>query len=87
MSAGPNSSIEYNLTGTAYTNGRVLAAGYTSSSNQGSPSVDILKQALFANQFERDPFTATPYEITIVMAGAANAVSCYASMDWEEVSR
>jgi hypothetical protein len=87
VSAGPNSSIEYNLTGTAYTNGRVLAAGYTSSSNQGSPSVDILKQALFANQFERDPFTATPYEITVVMAGAANAVSCYASIDWEEVSR
>ena len=87
VSAGPNSSIEYNLTGTAYTDGRILAAGYTSSSNQGSPSVDILKQALFANQFERDPFTATPYEITIVIAGAANAVSCYASMDWEEVSR
>jgi len=87
VSAGPNSSIEYNLTGTAYTDGRILAAGYTSSSNQGSPSVDILKQALFANQFERDPFTATPYEITIVIAGAANSVSCYASMDWEEVSR
>jgi hypothetical protein len=87
VSAGPNSSIEYNLTGTAYTNGRTLAAGYTSSSNQGSPSVDILKQALFANQFERDLFTATPYEITIVMAGAANGTSCYASMDWEEVSR
>ena len=87
VSAGPNSAIEYNLTGTAYTSGRVLAAGYTSSSNQGSPSVDILKQALFANQFERDPFTATPYEITIVMAGAANGTSCYASMDWEEVSR
>jgi hypothetical protein len=46
-----------------------------------------LKQALFANQFERDSFTATPYEITIVMAGAANSTSCYASMDWEEVSR
>jgi hypothetical protein len=87
VSAGPNSAMEYNLTGTAYTNGRILAAGYTSSSNQGSPSVDILKQALFANQFERDSFTATPYEITIVMAGAANGTSCYASMDWEEVSR
>jgi hypothetical protein len=87
VSAGPNSSVEYNLTGTAYSGGRVLAAGYTSSSNQGSPSVDILKQALFANQLERDAFTATPYEITIVVTGAANSVTCFASMDWEEVSR
>jgi hypothetical protein len=87
VDAGANSSVQYNLTGTAYTGGRILAAGYTSSSNQGSPSVDILKQALFANQLERDAFTATPYEITIVMAGAAAATSCYASTDWEEVSR
>jgi hypothetical protein len=87
LSAGANSSIDYNLTGTAYTGGRILAAGYTSSSNQGSPSVDILKQALFANQLERDPFTATPYELTIVVAGAANATTCFASMDWEEISR
>lgn len=87
VSAGVNSSVEYNLTGTAYTGGRILAAGYTSSSNQGSPSVDILKQALFANQLERDAFTTTPYEITIVIAGAANGTSCFASMDWEEVSR
>ena len=87
VSAGANSSVDYNLTGTAYTGGRILASGFTSSSNQGSPSVDILKQALFANQLERDPFTATPYELTIVMAGAANGTSCFASVDWEEVSR
>jgi len=87
VSAGSNSSVEYNLTGTAFSGGRILAAGYTSSSNQGSPSVDILKQALFANQLERDAFTATPYEITIVVAGAANSVTCFASLDWEEVSR
>jgi hypothetical protein len=87
VDAGANSSVQYNLTGTAYTGGRILAAGYTSSSNQGSPSVDILKQALFANQLERDAFTTTPYEITIVMAGAAASTTCFASADWEEVSR
>jgi hypothetical protein len=42
---------------------------------------------LFANQLERDIFTATPYELTIVVAGATGGTSCYASMDWEEVSR
>jgi hypothetical protein len=87
VSAGANSSVEYNLTGTAYTNGRILAAGFTSSSNQGTPSINILKEALFANQLERDIFTATPYELTIVVAGATGGTSCYASMDWEEVSR
>ena len=87
VSAGADSSVEYNLTGTGYTNGRILAAGFTSSSNQGTPSINILKEALFTFQLERDAFTATPYEITITVAGATNGTSCYASMDWEEVSR
>jgi hypothetical protein len=87
VSAGANSSVEYNLTGTAYTGGRILAAGFTSSSNQGTPSINILKEALFAFQLERDAFTATPYELTIVVAGGSGGTSCYASMDWEEVSR
>jgi hypothetical protein len=87
VSAGVNSSVDYNLTGTAYTGGRILAAGFTSSSNQGTPSINILKEALFANQLERDSFTATPYELTIVVAGATGGQSCYASMDWEEISR
>lgn len=87
VSAGANSSVEYNLTGTATSGGRVLASGYTSSSNQGSPTIDILKQALFAFQLERDPFTATPYELTIALAGAGTSTTAYASMDWEEISR
>lgn len=87
LSAGANSSVEYNLTGTSISGGRVLASGYTSSSNQGSPTIDILKQALFAFQLERDSFTATPYELTIALAGANNSTTAYAGMDWEEVSR
>jgi len=87
VSGGANSSVEYNLTGTSTSGGRVLASGYTSSSNQGSPTIDILKQALFAFQLERDPFTATPYELTIALAGANNSTTAYASIDWEEVSR
>jgi hypothetical protein len=87
VDAGPNSSVEYNLTGTAYTGGRILAAGYTTSSNQGSPTIDILKEALFKFQLERDPFTATPYELSLVVSGANANVTCYASLDWEEISR
>lgn len=89
VSAGTNSSVEYNLTGTAFTtgSGRVLASGYFQGSNQGSSSIDILKQALFAFQLERDPFTATPYELTLTAAAASNSDQVLASLDWEEVSR
>jgi hypothetical protein len=85
--AGLAGAVEYNLTGTGITGGRTLASGFMSASNQGSPSVDILKQALFANQLERNPFTATPYELCIAVAGAGASQLVYASVDWEEISR
>lgn len=87
VSAGTNSGVEYNITGTSFTGGRVLAAGYTQGSNQGSSTVDILKEALFANQLERDGLTGTPYELTIIAAASTNSATILASMDWEEVSR
>jgi len=87
ISAGANSSVEYNLTGTAITAGRVLASGYFSSSNQSSQSIDILKEALFKFQLERNYFTSTPYELALVVAGASSGQPIYGSMDWEEISR
>jgi hypothetical protein len=89
VSAGTNSSVEYNITGTAFTTGtgRVLASGFFQGSNQGSTSVDILKQALFAFQLERQPFTATAYELTLICAAASNGDQVLASLDWEEISR
>lgn len=89
VSAGANSSVEYNITGTSTTGGRILASGYINSSNQSSPSLSILKAALFANQLERDIFTTTPYEITIEMAVATTSggEGAFASIDWEEISR
>jgi len=88
-SAGGNSSVEYNLTGTAFTlgTGRVLAGGYTIGANQGSTPVDILKEALFTFQLERDSFTSTPYELTLIGAADANGADIHASLDWEEISR
>ena len=89
LTSGAESSVEYNLTGSSVTGGRILASGYINSSNQGSPSLDILKQALFANKLERDPFTPTPYSITyeVAVATTSGGESAYASIDWEEVSR
>ena len=87
VSAGASSSVEYNLTGTATTGGRILASGYFQGSNQGSTTIDILKAALFSFQLERNAFTATAYELTLVCTSATNGDQLHASMDWEEVSR
>jgi hypothetical protein len=87
--AGGDSSVEYNLTGTSATGGRILASGFLNSSNQASPSINILKEALFANQLERNGLTGVPYELVIEMAVATTSggESVYASIDWEEISR
>jgi hypothetical protein len=89
VSAGTNSAVEYNITGTAFTvgTGRILATGFFQGSNQGSSSVDILKEALFASQLERNPFTATAYELTLACTSATNGDQVLGSLDWEEISR
>lgn len=87
VSAGVDSAVEYNLTGTSFTGGRSLASGFTNGSNQGSTPVDILKQALFTTQLERDTFTSTPYELTLIASSNSAGADILASMDWEEISR
>lgn len=89
ISAGANSAVEYNLTGTAFTvgTGRILATGYFQGSNQGANSVDILKEALFTTQLERNPFTPLAYEVTLVCTAATNGDQVLGSVDWEEISR
>lgn len=89
VSAGTNSGVEYNITGTAFssTGGRILASGYFQGSNQGSTSVEILKEALFTFQLERNPFVPTPYEMTLAVTASSNGGQVLASLDWEEISR
>tara|TARA_R110001606_G_C15311631_1_gene643650 strand:+ start:75 stop:1331 length:1257 start_codon:yes stop_codon:yes gene_type:complete len=87
VSAGANSSVEYNLTGTATSGGRVLASGFVKSSNTTGSGVDILKEALFKFQLERNTFTSTAEELSLVMASNGNNDEVYGSLDWEEVTR
>lgn len=86
---GVDSAVEYNLTGTSATGGRILAQGYMNSSNQASPSMNILKEALFANQLERNSFTGTASEFIIEAAvqTTSGGEGMFASVDWEEISR
>ena len=86
VSAGSDSAVEYKIDGGTVTGGRVLASGYFNSTQQSSVPVDILKEALFKFQLERDGLTGTPYELTLVSSASLNA-DIHASMDWEEISR
>jgi hypothetical protein len=88
--AGLDSAVEYKIGGGTYTGGRILASGYMYGSNQGSTSVDILKEALFKFQLERDALNGTPgtpYELSVVAVTNSNGADIHASMDWEEISR
>ncbi len=87
VSAGTDSAVDYNITGTSFAGGRVLASGWTNGSAQGSTPVDILKEALFKFQLERDGLTSSPFELTLVAASDIAGGDIYASMDWEEISR
>jgi hypothetical protein len=86
-SAGTDSAVEYNITGTSFSGGRILASGWTNGSAQGSTPVDILKEALFSFQLERNGLTSSPFELTLVAASDLATADIYASMDWEEISR
>ena len=82
-----DSSIQYDLGATGMSGGSVLASGYIGITNQSSQTIDILKEALFKFQLQRNSLTSTPEPITIAMSASVNTVTCLASMDWEEVSR
>ena len=85
--AGVDSAVQYNITGTSQTGGRILASGYFSASNQGTTQIDVLKEALFKFQLERNGLTSTPLELTLVVASNSADDTVVASLDWEEISR
>ena len=88
VSAGANSSVEYNITGTSFTGGRIIASGYFTATANTSVSVDILRAALLSTQLERDGFAASNNGVIITLAGtgAANGNDAVGAMTWEEVT-
>jgi hypothetical protein len=87
VSAGDNSAVEYKIDGGTVTGGRVLASGFTGATNQSADPIDILKEALFKFQLERNGLTGTPFELTLVATASFNGADVYASIDWEEITR
>ena len=87
VDAGANSAVQYNISGTSFSGGRILASGYMTSNTQGQAVIDILKEALFKFQLERNTFTSTAFELTLIIASKNAGDDVYATMDWEEISR
>ncbi len=87
VSAGTDSAVEYKLDSATVTGGRVLASGFSTSTTQSSVPVDILKEALFKFQLERNGLSGTPYELTLCCATNTAGADIYAALDWEEISR
>lgn len=85
-SAGTDSSVEYNLSGVSSSGGRTLAKGYISSTTQSNNAIDILKEALFQFQLQRNGFTSTPEEFSLLVQTKVAGDGVYASIDWEEIS-
>lgn len=89
VSAGADSAIEYNLTGTSIdqTNARTVTSGFLSTTNQLTASLNIPRDVLFKFQFERNSLTSTPYELSLCITSDGASHTAYGSLDWEEISR
>lgn len=87
VSAGSDSSVEYNLTATTVTNGTVYEQGYIIATNQSGAAV-ALEDYPFRFQLERNTLSAnttTRYEFVIEVA-CSDAGGTLSSINWEEIT-
>ena len=87
VSAGANSSVQYNISGTSFSGGRILAGGFFSQSNRSTTAINISREDVFKYQLERNNIIGSPYELTLVVSASVNTSDVLASIDWEEVTR
>jgi len=87
VDAGEDSAVEYNLTGTGITGGRILASGYFITNQFSKGQIDILREALFKFQLERNGLTGTPFEMSLSISSNGSNKDVFGSLDWEEVTR
>ena len=86
-SAGTNSSVDYDMSANTISGGRVLASGYLAASTQSTVTIDVLKEALFRFQLERNSLSGTSYPVTLAVESAVANDDVLATIDWEEVTR
>lgn len=84
VSAGTNSSVEYNLTGTSISGGYISEWRQIIGSNQFSGAGDIAQP--FKYQLERNTFNGNCSEITIGLVSSGNNINVYGAINWEELT-
>ena len=84
VDAGSDSSVEYNLTATSITGGRIAEWKQIIGSNQFAGVADVADP--FAYQLERNTFTGTATELAICLTTSGNNVNTYAAINWEEIT-
>ena len=84
VSAGTTSSVEYNLTATSITGGRIAEWKQIIGSNQFAGVADVADP--FQYQLERNTFTNTANELTICLTTTGNNVNVYGAVNWEEIT-
>jgi hypothetical protein len=80
------SNVEYKINGTGITGGTTIASGFISSTNQSRGNIDFLTSNLFQYQLQRDPFTATPRELTFAVSASSNNADIHASLDYQDIT-
>lgn len=85
VSAGADSTIEYNLAPETLVSGTPIEAGYIINSNQSSITPQ-LQDSLFKYQLERNSFTNTYYEFVLVATAANNTAVVLATLNWQEIN-
>ena len=85
VSAGDDSSVEYNITATGLSGGIELINGYVGITNQTSTGV-TLPDGRFTYQLERNSITGTASIFTLAGVGATNGDQAIGSIIWEEVT-
>ncbi len=81
---GTTSSVEYNLTPTSYTNGRLIDEGYVIATNQASIAPSLAGFP-FKFQLERNTFTGVNYEFLIAVTTTTNSTQQCWAIGWDEL--
>lgn len=88
ISAGSDSSVEYNLTASGFVNsGTTVLTGIIVSSNQTSAAPQV-KDFPFLYQLTRNTLTSptTRYEFVLAMKHGGNGLKGWAHINWEEIT-
>lgn len=85
VSAGANSSVEYNLAPTSLVSGTLADSSFLITSNQSSAAPSLSKTP-FRYQLTRNTFTGTCYEFVIMAATTGTNQDVYGSVGWEELT-